>query len=149
MDKQDRREGFRFIGYTLAFLVSIAALGVFCTFLFGGGSWLTAPFRGASEKREQTTGSGAFRIATYQRYFDLCTAVQNAEASLKALEEEKPDASDTRKAQIATSATAIKAQRAASVNEYNSMSAQEHREPFKDKNLPYKLDVADTATVCN
>lgn len=147
--RENARETLNIGGIVIGVICGIAVLALIMTFAFGGVSWITAPFRGEVDKREQTTGSGSFRIATYQRYFDLCTGVQNSEASLKALDEEKPDASEARKAQIATSATAIKAQRAASVNEYNAMSAQEHRQPFKDKNLPYKLELADTATVCN
>lgn len=143
------REGVSIGTKVVAGIVGVAVLGVVITFVFGGANWITASFRGEADKREQTVASGAFRIATYQRYFDLCTAVQNSEASLKALDEEKVDATDIRKAQIATSATAIKAQRAASINEYNALSGQEHKAAFQDKKLPYRLDASDTATVCN
>jgi hypothetical protein len=92
--------------------------------------------------------SGDFRIGSYQRYFELCTAVQNAEASIKALNEENLGASEARKAQIGPSITALKANRAASINEYNSLSAQEHKVAFKDANLPAILGLSDGPTNC-
>lgn len=150
MTKQEnRRETARTIGILAGVIVGIGGLIIVLTFVFGGASWITAPFRGEVEKREKTVASGDFRIGSYQRYFELCTAVQNAEASIKALNEEAVSAGELRKAQIATSITALKANRAASVNEYNSLSAQEHKVAFKDANLPAVLGFTDGPTTCS
>ncbi|WP_381796696.1 hypothetical protein [Streptomyces niveus] len=129
-------------------IVALAILGVIATFVFGGAGWITAPFRGAAEERENTVGSGAFRQSTYQEFFDLCEAAQNAEGSIQALKEERGPASDARKTQIDQSVTALKATRIESINDYNSKAVQEHRAPFRDRDLPYRLDADADKTTC-
>lgn len=142
------REGVRVSTWIVGGIVALAVLGVIGTFVFGGGGWLTAPFRGEAQERENTVGSGAFRQSTYQEFFDLCEAVQNAEGSIEVLHEEREGASQARRTQIDQSVTALKASRIESVNDYNSKAAQEHRAPFRDKDLPYRLDAKDTTTTC-
>lgn len=117
-------------------------------FAFGGAQWITAPFRGEADKREDTVGSGEFRRTTYEEFFDLCEAVQNAEGTIQALQEERKAASETRTAQIDQSVTALRATRIESVNAYNAKAAQEHRAPFRDKDLPYRLDAGAERTTC-
>lgn len=134
--------------WVVGWIVGLAALGLIATFVFGGTAWLTAPFRGAAEEREDTVGSGAFRQSTYQEFFDLCEAAQNAEGSIRALEEERKPASELRRNQIDQSIMALRATRTESVNEYNSKAAQEHRAPFRDKKLPYRLDAGADRTTC-
>lgn len=149
MSKQGtRREMLKLAGVFGGVVLGLGVIVVVFTLVFGGASWITAPFRGEVDKREKTVASGDFLIGTYQRYFELCTAVQNAEASIKALNEEALSAAEGRKAQIATSVTALKANRAASINEYNSLSTQEHKASFKDANLPARLTPAADPTSC-
>ncbi|BFO22536.1 hypothetical protein SHKM778_89240 [Streptomyces sp. KM77-8] len=57
-------------------------------------------------------------------------------------------ASEARRTQIDQSITALRATRIESVNDYNSKAAQEHRAPFRDKDLPYRLDAAAEKTAC-
>jgi hypothetical protein len=143
------RDGSRVVGYTLLGILGLAALALIATLAFGGVSWITAPFRGEVDKRERTEGNGAFRIATYEEFFDLCASVQTAEQQLKGLQEEldgKPSAD--RAEHIRTSMTAVKASRAESISTYNSKATQEHREAFQDARLPYKLNVNDQETQC-
>lgn len=142
------REGARLGAWAVGGIVALSVLYVIGAFAFGGAGWITAPFRGEADKRENTVGSGEFRQTTYEAFFDLCEAVQNAEGTIQALEEERKAASETRKAQIDQSITALKATRIESVNEYNSKAAQEHRAPFRDKDLPYRLDATDERTTC-
>lgn len=68
--------------------------------------------------------------------------------TIQALQEERKGASETRKTQIDQSITALKATRIESVNEYNSKARQEHRAPFRDKDLPYRLDAGAGRTTC-
>lgn len=147
-NQSTRRDMLKMAGVFGGVIFGVGVLVVVFTLVFGGASWITAPFRGEVDKREKTVASGDFRIGTYQRYFELCAAVQNAEASIKALNEEAVSANEVRKAQIATSVTALKANRAASVNEYNSLSAQEHKAAFKDANLPAVLGFSEGPTTC-
>ncbi|MET9558207.1 hypothetical protein [Streptomyces sp. NPDC006645] len=142
------REGVRVSTWIGGGIVALAVLGVIGTFVLGGAGWITEPFRGQAQERANTVGSGAFRQSTYQEFFDLCEAVQNAEGAIQALAEERGAASDARRTQIDQSVTALKAARVESVNDYNAKAAQEHRAPFRDQDLPYRLDAEDDHTVC-
>ncbi|MDR3082063.1 MAG: hypothetical protein LBV60_14260 [Streptomyces sp.] len=129
-------------------MVALALVYMIGVFVFGGAGWITAPFRGEAEKRENTVGSGQFRQAAYEQFFDLCEAVQNAEGSIQALKEEREHATAARKTQIDQSITALKATRIESVNDYNAKATQEHHAPFRDRNLPYRLDAGTEKTTC-
>ncbi|MEU9287689.1 hypothetical protein AB0D57_24025 [Streptomyces sp. NPDC048275] len=126
----------------------MAVLYTIGVFAFGSALWITAPFRGEVDERENTVASGEFRQTTYEEFFDLCEAVQNAEGTIQALQDERKTASETRTTQIDQSITALKATRIESVNDYNSKAAQEHRAPFHDKDLPYRLDATAKRTTC-
>ncbi|MET8081289.1 hypothetical protein [Streptomyces sp. NPDC005303] len=142
------REGARLAAWAVSGVIGLAVLYVIGVFVFGGAEWITAPFRGEADKRENSVGSGEFRQTTYEEFFDLCEAVQNAEGTIQALREEREVASETRTTQIDQSITALKATRIESVNTYNSKAAQEHRAPFRDKDLPYRLDAGAERTTC-
>ena len=143
------KEGSRALGYTILGIVGLAVLTLIAIFAFGGVSQLTAGFRGDTDKKNRTVGSGAFRIATYEEFFDLCASVQTAEQQLKALQEELDGKPSTDRAEkIRTSMTAVKASRAESVTTYNAKATQEHRTAFQDADLPYKLDVNAEETQC-
>ncbi|MET9878089.1 hypothetical protein ABZZ36_26165 [Actinacidiphila glaucinigra] len=142
------REGARWGTWAVGGVIGLAMLYVIGVFAFGGAGWITAPFRGEAEERGNTVGSGEFRQATYEEFFDLCEAVQNAEGTIQALREERKGASEVRTTQIDQSITALKATRIESVNAYNAKAAQEHRAPFRDKDLPYRLDAAAGRTTC-
>jgi hypothetical protein len=142
--REEVKAGVWVVGCIAALVTVILTI----TLVIGGISWLTAPFRGEVDKRDRTEGSGAFRVATYEEFFGLCSTVQSKEGTMKALEEENKTASEARQAQISTSLTALKASRIEAVNEYNAKAAQEHRSAFKDKDLPPRLDVNDMNTTC-
>ncbi|MEU9737054.1 hypothetical protein [Streptomyces sp. NPDC048002] len=142
------REGARLGAYAVAGIIGLAALYVVGVFAFGGAGWITAPFRGEADQRENTVASGEFRQTTYEEFFDLCAAAQNAEGTIEALREERENASETRKAHIDQSITALRSTRIESVNTYNSKAAQEHRTAFRDKDLPYRLDLDAERTTC-
>ncbi|MQY10054.1 hypothetical protein SRB5_01580 [Streptomyces sp. RB5] len=144
----DLREGARIGTWAVAGVIGLAVLYLIGVFAFGGAAWITAPFRGETEERENTVGSGAFRQSTYEEFFDLCEAVQNAEGTIRVLQDERKSATETRRSQIDQSITALKATRIESVNEYNAKAAQEHRKPFQDKHLPYRLDAGADKTTC-
>lgn len=143
------KEGSRFLGYTILGIVALAVCSLVAIFTFGGVSQLTAPFRGETDKKNRTQGSGAFRLSAYEEFFDLCASVQTSEQQLKALQEEldsKPGAD--RAERIRTSITAVKASRAESITTYNSKASQEHRSAFLDADLPYRLDTTAQETKC-
>ncbi|WP_329191214.1 hypothetical protein [Actinacidiphila glaucinigra] len=142
------REGARLGTWAVGGVIGPAVLYVIGVFAFGCAGWITAPFRGEAEERGNTVGSGVFRQATYEEFFDLCEAVQNAEGTIQALQEERKAASEVRTTQIDQSITALRAARIESVNAYNAKAAQEHRATFRDKDLPYRLDAAAERTTC-
>lgn len=142
------REGARLGAWAVGGVIGLAVLYMIGAFAFGGAGWITAPFRGEVDERENTVGSGEFRQTTYEEFFDLCEAAQNAEGAIQALQEERSTASRTRMTQIDQSITALKVTRVESITAYNSKAAQEHRAPFRDKDLPYRLDATAARTTC-
>lgn len=142
------REGARIGTWLVGGVVGLAVLYMVGAFAFGGAGWITAPFRGEVDERERTVASGAFRLTTYEEFFDLCEAVQNAEGTIQVLQQERGSASEARRDRIDESITALRATRIESVNDYNTKAAQEHRAPFRDKDLPYRLDAAAEKTTC-
>jgi hypothetical protein len=142
--REDVKAGIWVIGG----IAALVTVGLIITLVIGGVSWLTAPFRGEVDQRDRTEGSGAFRIATYEEFFGLCSTVHSKEGTIKTLEEESETASESRRAQIGTSLTALKSSRIEAVDEYNAKAALEHRSAFKDKDLPPRLDVNDMNTTC-
>ncbi|MDT0476213.1 hypothetical protein RM863_29220 [Streptomyces sp. DSM 41014] len=146
------KDGSRALGYAIASIAAAALLTLIAIYAFGGVSQLTAPFRGETDKKDRTTGSGAFRIATYEEFFDLCAGVQTAEQQIKALTDELHDTAQPptpeRAEKIRTSLTAVRSSRAESIATYNSKATQEHRTAFHDAALPYKLDPAAEETQC-
>lgn len=138
-------------GFGRLALVIVLAVGlvVFIVFVTGWGQRLTASFRGETGAIERTEANASFRIGTYESFFALCEAVQNAEAQAAALETElETDPPQARTTQIHASLTAVRSNRASSINEYNSAARQEHREAFRDANLPERLDTDTTTTEC-
>lgn len=115
-----------------------------------GFQWFTAPFRGSLDAREQIQASGDFRIQAYERFFDLCTSVQNHEATIEALEQELDgDPSPARTEQIEASITANRAQRRDQINTYNSEAARDWTVgQFRDEGLPFRLDSDVEDTKC-
>lgn len=137
------------IGGVVAIIVVLilAAMAVFGFGLFQRG---TADFRGGTKAIEKTKGSGDFRIAAYDHFFNLCAAVQSDEASIDSLKEElNTNPSDGRKEQVQASMTALRSSRAEKINQYN---ADAHKDftvgQFRDSQLPFTLDRNSEATTC-
>lgn len=149
MNRGMARIGMRVIGLWVIGILTALALIVGTIFAAGAGKWITAPFRGEVDVRERTVASGAFRLATYEEFFSLCASVQNAEAQIASLELElETDPPQGRITVINSSLSAIRSNRAASINEYNSKAGQEHRRTFQDNNLPEQLDINNEGTQC-
>ncbi|WAZ26270.1 hypothetical protein STRCI_007828 [Streptomyces cinnabarinus] len=142
------RLGPRSKGWAVGGILGLAVLYVVGVFAFGGAGWFIAPFHDGEDEPEDTVESVEFHRTTYEEFADLCEAAQNAEGTIEALQEERKAATAVRATQIDQSITALKATRIESVNAYNSKAAQEHRAPFRDKNLPYRLDATAEHTTC-
>ena len=135
----------------IAILVTLA-VGAVGVFGFGWFRQSTADFRGETQKKEQVEANGAYRIAKYDHFFDLCASVQSNESSIKNLQAElngPPAPSESRVAQINASITALRNQRAESINQYNVDAAKDYTSgQFKASKLPFKLYINAEETTC-
>lgn len=130
-------------------IVGVVLIFVVLVFVTGWGQRLTASFRGETSSIERTEANAAFRIGTYEEFFQLCESVQNAEGQIRSLDEElETDPSESRVERIQSSLSAIRSTRESSINEYNSKAAQEHKEAFRDASLPERLDRENMETEC-
>lgn len=154
MGRNEIREGAKWYakGWGIAVL-SVVTVLVFSTgVMFATGTiqkW-TADWRGDVKVKEQTKANAGFRIGSYDSFFDLCSAVQSDEDSIRNLEEEleAKETTDDRKAKLRQTITATKNTRAENVRDYNSKAGNELRGAFKDAGLPARLDVANFNTEC-
>jgi hypothetical protein len=148
------KEGFRFTGLVVfggvLALAAVLFLVAMATFGFGFFSQKSADFRGETSKRNQVEANGAFRIAAYDRFFDLCTSVQASEATLTALRQElTTNPPQSRITQINGAITANTANRAATIRQYNNDAAKSYTVgQFQASNLPYQLDINAQETSC-
>ncbi len=154
MGRNEIREGAKWYakGWGIAVL-SVVTVLVFSTgVMFATGTiqkW-TADWRGDVKVKEQTKANAGFRIGSYDSFFDLCSAVQSDEDSIRNLEEEleAKETTDDRKAKLRQTITATKNTRAENVRDYNSKAGNELRGAFKDAGLPARLDVTNFNTEC-
>lgn len=109
----------------------------------------TADYRGETEQIEQVRRNEQFRIQAYDSFFAQCAAVQTSEARINALTEElETNPSESRTGQINASLSAIKAQRASQINQYNADAANWQTGHFQDAALPARLNVNVKETTC-
>jgi hypothetical protein len=133
-------------------LIVVIALSTMAIFGFGLFQRGTADFRGKTQQIEQTKANGSYRIASYEKFFDECAAVQDDEASITSLKEElsgNPKPSDSRIGQINASLTALRASRVEKINHYNADARKTATEgQFRASDLPYQLDKTNEETSC-
>lgn len=137
-------------GWIVAAVIAVIVFSVGAILVVGTISNETANFRGNVDAVNKTFGSGNHRIATYNRFFDLCAGVQTAEASIRNLEQElkDPGTTEARASQIRGALTAIKTHRTELINQYNAEAANYYAESFKDNDLPARLDTNEENTTC-
>lgn len=137
------------VGTAIIVLVSIVGLAVGGVYLNSWYSKTTANTRGETQQREANQGSGAFRQAAYEQFFDLCSSVQAAEAKVDNLKTAQAQATDEyEKQRLGLSITAIMNGRADSIATYNKLAGEKHRAQFQASNLPYRLDLNNMETTC-
>lgn len=117
----------------VALLMPVAVFGI---------RWVTAPARGAASAREKIQANGDFRIAAYNQFFDLCSAVQAQEDRIAIFEQSSgPNAQ--------ANLDAVRANRAALIRDYNSKASRSYTEgQFRDSDLPYQINVNEESTTC-
>lgn len=132
---------------TLIVVVTLAAMWIFGFGWFQRG---TANFRGETAAIEQTRASGRFRVQAYDRFFDLCSAIQEDEGRVAALEQELAGSpTPERRTQVEASLTAVRSARNGKIRTYNNDAAKDFTVgQFRDNDLPYRLDPNAKETVC-
>ena len=136
----------RILGMGLGVFVFVIVLIV----LAGAFTWFWAPWKGKVEQRQMTEGSGAYRIAAYDAFYDDCQNIVAKEQIIANYEAElsgdpKPD-----KARAATLQAAITAEtnaRLELIASYNADSRKaDTRANFKASDLPYQIDPTQETT---
>lgn len=130
-----------------AFVAVILAI----TYIAGGISMLTAPFRGEVDKRERVEADGAYRIAAYDEFQKLCGTIQSKNEQIEILRQEMDTTTDPdRQAQLQSGITAHQNTRSELINEYNTKAASDYtRGQFRDSDLPYRIDPTAEEVACS
>lgn len=142
-----KKHAFR---YTAIGIAAVMAIAIGLVFLRDFYSSTTADRRGGIEQREDTVADGDYRIAAYERFYDMCASVQSAEARIANAEAEladKPSAS--RESQLKTTLQALRNQRSEAINEYNAEARKEDTAAnFRASDLPAQIDPDLEETTC-
>ena len=133
-------------GIGAGWLIAIAGFLVICLLIVASYafSWSIAPFKGATEARNQTVGNGSYRIAAYDHFYDSCmgaeTVQQNITNTKKRLKQARKDGDQV---QVQIQETNLQAQENdlnGLVNAYNADSHKTHTlAQFKASDLPFTL----------
>lgn len=141
------KDGFKLgLGIALGLVIMV---GVWFAFILFSNA--TADFRGNASVINKTRANGAYRIAQYDHFFDLCASVQDQEVTIKAQEQELafPDGSTNRKEQIRQNLSALVANRGEQINHYNADARKSYTAgQFRSSDLPYQIDPTQETTTC-
>lgn len=159
MDSYSRRQATKDVGgfslgtIVISFVVLLVMVIVGAMWIFGFGLFQrsTADFRGETAEREQVFADANYRIASYDKFFDICASVQSKEDQISNLEMEldltTPSAS--REERIYSSITALRNSRAELIRGYNAdASKTDTRANFLASNLPFNLNTNTEETTC-
>jgi len=134
----------------IAFIVVIV-LATMWIFGLGFFSRATADFRGETSQIERVQADPDYRIASYDRFFNLCGDIKTKEQNIINLELElettEPDS--PRADQLRSGITAQRNIRAGLINDYNADATKEDtRANFQASSLPFQLNPTDEETTC-
>lgn len=113
-----------------------------------GVRWLVASPSGAVQQREQTIGSGSYRIQAYDAFYDDCAAALTTQQNLhNARQQLAAEKDPTRRAQLEGNVTALANTLNAQVNQYNADARKaDTRAHFRASDLPYQIDSTQEIT---
>lgn len=139
------KEFFRTTAGVVVAIVIGFALVLALTVGVWGFQWITAPFKGATEARNQTVGNGSYRIAAYNTFYDQCAGAQAVQQNLANTKRRLKQArQDGDQAEVSRQETNLQAQQ----NDLNTLVAQYNADShktytlaqFKASDLPFTLD---------
>jgi len=138
------------VGLGFLAFVGIVALvmliwGINTSFRYG-----TADIRGAVDLRDQTVGSGSFRMAAHDRFYNTCASIQAAEGKIKNYQEEiKGGVTSERKELLSSYVLGQKNTRTELIAGYNGDAQKDYTiGQFKPSKLPYHIDPNEEDTKC-
>jgi len=131
----------------LAVLV-IGAVAFGWIYGFGFVSRSTADYRGETAGRNQVEGSGAYRIAAYDHFYNLCASAQTAQVSLSNTQIALDATTDpARKVQLQANLLALQNTLASTVNEYNVDARKAGTlGQFRSSDLPFTIATTQEIT---
>lgn len=149
------RNGIRVFGVSLAaftaIVVGIVVITVGAIYLVGTLKKETADFRGGVDATESVHASGAYRIAAYDQFFNLCASIQAQEAQISVMTDElgSPLTPVDRQQILRASLTGLQGARNANIAQYNAdASKADTRGNFLASNLPYQINRMVPQTTC-
>jgi hypothetical protein len=148
--RQTARDGLTAVGWFIVAVISLAAITAAVLLL----RWTFAPANGAVQQREQTIGSGTYRIQAYDAFHDDCNTARSTQQNIALARQQleqatKAGADQGRVMQLQTNVTALQMTLNDEVNQYNSdASKADTRAHFLASDLPYALD-ATQEIVCS
>jgi hypothetical protein len=120
-------------------IVVLIVVGIGITLLSGGLTILMAPFQGEVEKSQQVEGSGEYRVAQHDYFYNLCSDIQAKQQNLEVL----------RAAGEKDAVVANEMQLNEMVSEYNANASNEYTKgQFKADELPYQIDAEKEVASC-
>lgn len=138
---------------TLVFLLLLALVVMFAVGY--AIRYFIAPVEGALQQREQTVGSGSYRIAQYDHFYSLCGDIQAKEDQIRNTEAREVDNSGgsaggfTQKQKDAI-LLAQQNSRAELIRDYNADARKaDTAGAFRASDLPYQIDIEGNNTSCN
>lgn len=138
------RDSGRFLLASIASIAVVILLVVGVIYIVGTIKKETADFRGGVEQTETVRGSGAYRIAAYEQFFNLCASIQGQEATIAQMTDELNDPATTpeRDAVLRASLTGVRSARNTNIAQYNGDAQKaDTRANFLASNLPYHLEM--------
>ena len=136
------------IGFFVIVIIVVLSVTLYLLGVFGGGflQRTTADFRGETAQIEAVKADPNYRIASYEKFYDLYAAILADDDKIKNLKEEleTTNPSSSRIEQINSSITAVKNSRAEKIRQYNADAQKEDtRANFLASNLPYEISLSD------
>lgn len=132
-----------YLKWTLVAVVALVAILVGGVYGLGWFKKGTADFRGGVSQTESVHASGAYRIAAYDRFFDLCGAIKAKERQIASMTAELNDPATTpeRAMILRPSITGLSNVRDEQIEQYNAdASKTDTRANFLASTLPYAIN---------
>lgn len=143
--RQSTKNDIKDAGLGVGAIFGIVALAlVLIAAVFAVTVWW-APWKGAGEQRKIVQGSGQYRIAAYERFYDDCAAIQGLEDQIATIKANTTLPENQRTENL----LALTNKRNTMIRQYNADSAKTDTVAnFKASDLPYEIDPAEETTTC-